>query len=229
MKKVDPRNSITLQGWMVAGLDLRGPELLTYAIVYQFSQSKAGIYKGGVPYIMAWLGCSDDSARKYLHSLESKGLIKATDGRNKGVPYRHYETLDNQIPENLGYIPENFGGDTRKFRDDTPENLGGDYKRDYKMDNNTPLPPKGGIPPTRVEVAAYAKSRGWADPDGFAAHFIDYYTEAKWRLSNGKPMKDWKKAVITWEPNNKARTFATAATKKLRKMSKEEFDTMMMR
>jgi len=45
------------------------------------------------------------------------------------------------------------------------------------------------------------------DPEGFAAHFVDYYKISGWHLANGKPMRDWRKAVITWEPNNKFRQF----------------------
>lgn len=65
------------------------------------------------------------------------------------------------------------------------------------------------VPPTKEEVSEYAKSRGFTDPAGFAAHFIAYYSEGekKWHLSTGKPMKDWKRTVITWEPNNKMRVF----------------------
>ena len=66
------------------------------------------------------------------------------------------------------------------------------------------------VPPTVEEVEAYTTQRGFIDPKGFALHFVTYYTEGeqKWHLSNGKPMRDWKKAVITWEPNNKQRTFS---------------------
>lgn len=66
------------------------------------------------------------------------------------------------------------------------------------------------VPPTVEEVEAYATQRGFIDPKGFALHFVTYYTEGeqKWHLSNGKPMKDWKKTVITWELNNKNKTFS---------------------
>lgn len=68
------------------------------------------------------------------------------------------------------------------------------------------------IPPTPQEISDYSRERGFVDPEGFARHFIDYYTEAKWHLANGKPMKDWRKAVITWEPNNKDRYFSRRQT-----------------
>lgn len=73
---------------------------------------------------------------------------------------------------------------------------------------------KAFVPPTVEEVEAYTTQRGFIDPKGFALHFVTYYTEGeqKWHLSNGKPMRDWKKAVITWEPNNKQRIFQSQPT-----------------
>lgn len=129
---LDPTNGYIVHGWMVTELGLKGPELTTYAIVHQFSQSKAGIYKGGVPYIMAWLGCNRNSARKYLHSLEARGLIKAIDGDINGVPFRDYQIIDAGIPQNLGYIPQKTIGDTPKNDRGIPQNLTPDNKRDNK-------------------------------------------------------------------------------------------------
>lgn len=214
-KALNPKNGFIVHGWMVSELKLRGPELLTYAIVHQFSQSKAGIYKGGVPYVMAWIGCNDDSARKYLHSLEAKGLIKAIDGRNNGVPYRYYEVVDNQIPENLGGIPENLGGDTLKFSVGIPENLGGDNNIDNNIDNNTP--------PTPSEVEAYCRARGWADPAGFADYYIAWQNNAGWKTKTGKRIENWKQNVLVWERNHKTETFAKQPQKKLRQMTEAEY------
>lgn len=217
MSKLSPTNSFVIQGWMVTELHLKGPELITYAIVFQFSQSKAGIFKGGVPYIMAWLGCSDVSARKYLHSLEQNGLITATDGKVNGVPFRDYQITDNQIPKILG-------GDTQDFCPETPKILGIDYKRDYKRDYKTP--------PTPSEVAAYCRSRGWRDPEGFARHYCEYNTVGGWKMSNGKPIKNWKQSVLSWETNNKDKVFSqnkdTAhADTPMQQISDEQFTQLL--
>ena len=133
MSILDATNGFITHGWMVTELGLRGPELTTYAIVHQFSQSKAGVYKGGVPYIMAWLGCSDVSARKYLHSLEKKGLIRSIPGDINGVPFRDYQVTDNHIPKILGDTPKILGVDTQDSFADTPKILGVDNN---KIDNN---------------------------------------------------------------------------------------------
>lgn len=54
-------------------------------------------------------------------------------------------------------------------------------------------------PPTTEEVAEYCKNRG----NGIdAEYFIAYYANRDWKLSNGRKMKDWKLAIVTWEKNN---------------------------
>lgn len=51
-------------------------------------------------------------------------------------------------------------------------------------------------PPTREEVARYCEERrNGIDPDCFT----DFYTANGWMQNRGKPIKDWKAAVRTWE------------------------------
>lgn len=222
-KALNPQNGFIVHGWMVTELKLKGPELATYAIVYQFSQSKAGIYKGGVPYIMSWLGCGKNSARRYLHSLEEKGFIRGIDGNTNGVPYRNYEVIDNQIPQNWEYIPQNLEGGYSKNGRGIPQILTPDNKRDNNIDNNTP--------PTPSEVAEYCRARGWADPEGFSRYYIDYQTEAGWRTKTGKRIENWKLNVIAWEKNHKADTYPKPQPRQpqLRQMTEEEYIKSLMK
>jgi hypothetical protein len=214
MKALNSMDGFILHGWMVTGLGLGGYELMTYALVHQFSQSKAGLYKGGVPYLAAWLQTSEMTARKYLHLLEDKGLIRSKRGTDSGVPYCYYEVVENDTLKNFGGTPKNFEGDPTNFGVSTPKNFGGDNNIDNNKENNKPP----FIPPTKNQVSDYAAERGFIDPDGFAAHFVDYYTQAQqsWHLANGRPMKDWKRAVITWEPGNKYRHFGPSQAQRPR-------------
>lgn len=52
------------------------------------------------------------------------------------------------------------------------------------------------IPPTLEEVQAYCTER---QNDVDAERFIDYYTANGWTQGKGKPVKDWKACVRTWE------------------------------
>lgn len=60
-------------------------------------------------------------------------------------------------------------------------------------------------PPTVDEIRQYCTERGnGIDPE----YFFTYYENRGWKLSNGRKMKDWKLAIVTWEKNgfNKTRS-----------------------
>ena len=52
------------------------------------------------------------------------------------------------------------------------------------------------VPPTVEEVRAYCQERRNAVD---AQRFVDYYTANGWTQGRGKPIKDWRAAVRTWE------------------------------
>lgn len=52
------------------------------------------------------------------------------------------------------------------------------------------------VPPTVEEAAAYCKERG---NNIDAERFVDFYTANGWKQGAGKPIKDWRAAVRTWE------------------------------
>lgn len=59
---------------------------------------------------------------------------------------------------------------------------------------------KGFTPPTVELVASYVTEKGYTiDPH----HFVDYYQAQGWKLSNGRPMADWKAAIRTWAKREK--------------------------
>lgn len=77
------------------------------------------------------------------------------------------------------------------------------------------------VPPTVEEVRAYCKERGNnVDPE----HFVAYNENRNWTLSNGKKMKDWKLAVITWEKNNFSKPQAVQYEKKVNAQKYDQRD-----
>ena len=56
------------------------------------------------------------------------------------------------------------------------------------------------VPPKLEEVEAYCRERN----NGLnAANFVDFYTANGWSQGRGKPIRDWKAAVRTWEGREK--------------------------
>lgn len=75
MSSVKDNNFIAIQGWMRTKLNLKGNELLVYALIYGFSQDGNSMFKGTRKYIAEWCGCSLDTVDRSLSSLVNKGLL----------------------------------------------------------------------------------------------------------------------------------------------------------
>ena len=113
-KELKSTDGFFTQGWMRTQLHLAGGELSAYALVHQFSQSNAGRYLGGPGYLAAWLGCSENTARKYLHSLQEKGLIINIDREENGVLFRDY-VVNYEPLQKFGAPSNNLGTPLQKF------------------------------------------------------------------------------------------------------------------
>lgn len=75
MSVVKDNNFIAIQGWMRTRLNLKGNELLIYALIYGFSQDGNSRFTGSRKYIAEWCGCSLDTVDRSLSSLVGKGLL----------------------------------------------------------------------------------------------------------------------------------------------------------
>lgn len=71
-------NFVTIQGWMRTKLNLKGNELLAYAVIYGFSQTDGTKFTGSRKYLAEWCGCSLATIDRTLDSLVNKGLITKT-------------------------------------------------------------------------------------------------------------------------------------------------------
>ncbi len=77
MKPLIPskQNWITIEGWMVTNLGLKGDELIIFAIIYGFSQDRKSLYKGSTKYLSFWTGKTKETVLDNLKSLRQKRLI----------------------------------------------------------------------------------------------------------------------------------------------------------
>lgn len=76
MKTLTDKNYIAIADWMIEDLGLSGRELLTYAVIYGFSQDGQSSFNGSLEYLSAWLNIShSNNVLRVLKSLLDKGLI----------------------------------------------------------------------------------------------------------------------------------------------------------
>lgn len=72
-----------------------------------------------------------------------------------------------------------------------------------EIETKKDIKPKGFIKPTLEEIQAYCQERqNTLD----AKRLFDYYETSGWKDKDGKPVKNWKQKIITWEGRNNAKT-----------------------
>ena len=90
MSKVKEGNYIVIQSFMVNELQLKGNELLIYAIIYGFSQDEEQKFSGTLQYLADWTNSTKQGVIKNLKSLLEKGLIIREENKFKGVNIVEY-------------------------------------------------------------------------------------------------------------------------------------------
>lgn len=126
--KVKEGNYITIQAFMVRDLQLKGNELLVYAIIYGFSQQENCVFNGSLQYLAEWTNSTKQGIMKCLKSLEEKGLIvKQSLMVNKVVYSTKFNTsikqsLTDSIKQSL---PNNIVIDNKE---DNTKHIYGTYK-----------------------------------------------------------------------------------------------------
>ena len=128
---------IHIQWWMAQRLKLSGNELLTYAIVYGFSQDGESAFSGSSKYVSYALRVSRPTAIKALDSLTSKGLIIKTQEKINDVVFNRYKA-------NLQVIKDFYRPYKESLHGGSKESLQGGYKETlhsnkYKELNNKEL------------------------------------------------------------------------------------------
>lgn len=88
--KVNRENYITIQGFMVKDLHLKGNELMIYAIIYGFSQAENQVFSGSLQYLADWTNSTKQGVIKCLKSLVEKSFIVKQEKTINGVKFCEY-------------------------------------------------------------------------------------------------------------------------------------------
>lgn len=163
-----------------------------------------------VPIFFDWIDNTQD-----LSAEEKGNLIDAVILYASGREYEHLLTggckiafrfLKGQVDRNISISEararagsnkpeqkETNGNKPEQNESNSPKEKEEEKEKENKKDK------KVFTPPTVDEVRSYCQERtNGIDPE----YFVAYYENRDWKLTNGRKMKDWKLAVITWEKNN---------------------------
>jgi len=83
---------VVLQSFMINELNLKGTELITYAIIYGFNQDCNTKYEGSLSYLAEWNNCDKRTIQNALKSLVDKGLLIKEEIMNNNVKFIKYST-----------------------------------------------------------------------------------------------------------------------------------------
>ncbi len=205
---------ISICGWMRTELNLKGNELLAYALFWGFSQNGDGSYHGTLNDLPQWIGCSRRTAMTVVSSLENKGLICKTHWKDNANRDRcMYQAIRNEGKNCTGTEIAPNGG--KNCTDTRAEIAPLPYIKDNNKDiNKSNLSIAGAR--TREEEVADLKKEFRAKADAVAGTtytkemmdaFCDYWTEP-YTNPVGRKFVRWQ-GEKTWDMAARLRTWAS--------------------
>lgn len=91
--KVLRDNYITIQGFMITDLKLKGNELIIYAVIYGFSQAENQTFSGSLQYLADWTNSTKQGVQKNIKSLLEKGFIVKKNQIINGIKFCEYSAV----------------------------------------------------------------------------------------------------------------------------------------
>ena len=134
-------NYVVIQGWMCNELNLKGNELLVYALIYGFSQDGTSEFTGSRSYIANTFNISLPTVDKALLGLIEKDYITKTEYEVNKVKYNKYRTNFICSKETLHPYKETLPGGSKEtlhpYKETLPNNI--DNNITNKKENNNKL------------------------------------------------------------------------------------------
>lgn len=155
------------------------------------------------------LNMNRKTVAKYLKLFAEEGQIELSvdnsKTRIKVINYAKYQDVPEEHGQHDGQPNGQLDGQHSGQPDGQHDGQHGGHNRTIKEPLRTikePLEPNNigrFSPPTLEEVKAYCRER---NNNVDAERFIDYYSANGWVQGKGKPIKDWKACIRTWEKNS---------------------------
>lgn len=103
---------IVILPWMREDLDLKGNELLVYALIHGFSQEEQGCFFGSLEYISKACGCGRNTTIRTLKSLQDQGLLHKREYTENNVKVCQYTAVVGGSAKMGLPVPKWDGGST---------------------------------------------------------------------------------------------------------------------
>lgn len=178
---------VMVAGWMVNKLQLKGRELLIYAVIYGFSQDGQSWFTGSVRYLAEWAGCSKRTVYTTLQSLLEKGLIRKRVKDVNGVRFCDYQA----VKPDAGVVKKLHGGGEKTS----------DHSIEHSIDNisieQTDRKSQAATKPSEKE-----ETSGGLPGDAGLGKLVDFY-QANFGLIGGYLLDDLRQTYEEWSARSK--------------------------
>lgn len=174
---------VTIQAFMVNNLQLKGNELIVYAVIFGYTQDGEHWFYGTRGHLANWCGASKGTVSNCIASLLEKGYIRKKKVTRHGIVENHYQA----VLEILNNLPKISTPPTKNY--DTP--LPKISSNNIKGNNNKEI--EG---PALAEVVEYMVKNGATKQ--YAERFYSHYASQGWRKGNGLAMHNWQAAAWYW-------------------------------
>lgn len=211
--KVKDENYISIQGWMVTKLGLKGNELLIYAIIYGFSQAEDQTFNGSLQYLADWTNSTKQGVLKNLKSLIEKGYLGKNENYINGVKFCEYYTTEfNGVLNKVEWgIKQSLTGVLNKVEYPIKQSLTNniEYNINNKLDNIIEL--KNSIP--YQEVTEYLNTKAGTNYRASSKKTRELISA---RINEGYTLEDFKividKKTREWINDNKMKGYLRPET-----------------
>lgn len=122
-------NYVVIQGWMCNELNLKGNELLVYALIYGISQDGKSKFSAGRNYIADTFNISLPTVDKALQNLVDQNLIIKEPCKNQSETDKYYANISSKetlVPQNISSketLPDNKYISNSDIKDNTQQSL----------------------------------------------------------------------------------------------------------
>lgn len=89
---IKDENYVSIQGWMINSLKLKGNELIIYALIYGFTQDGEQWFEGSRQYLAEWCNSTKRGVQKNLKTLVEKGYLIKEDVVINNVKFCKYKS-----------------------------------------------------------------------------------------------------------------------------------------